>query len=130
MPIYEYYCTRCSHKEDVLQKFGEPAIVKCPECQKKTLKKKISAPGFQLKGTGWYETDFKDKGKPPQDEKTPKDGESKSDKPEKSDKSGNDGGDSTPAKKSSKESSKESSTESKGAKSDSGKKNQESKSAD
>ena len=96
MPIYEYYCTRCNHEEDLLQKFGELAIAKCPECGKKTFKRKISAPGFQLKGTGWYETDFKNNGKPSK--------EPVKAKSEKSDTGGKDGGDSKPAKDSAGES--------------------------
>lgn len=64
MPIYEYQCTSCHHTFDVIQKMSdEPASV-CPECSKPTAIKLVSAAGFQLKGTGWYETDFKNKGQP------------------------------------------------------------------
>lgn len=61
MPIYEYQCRFCEHKEDVLQKVSDPLIKKCPQCGKNGFEKLVSAPSFQLKGTGWYATDFKDK---------------------------------------------------------------------
>jgi putative FmdB family regulatory protein len=61
MPIYEYHCLECGHASDVLQKVSDPQLVDCPACGKAEYRKKISAPGFQLKGTGWYETDFKNK---------------------------------------------------------------------
>ncbi len=64
MPIYEYQCSACHHAFDVLQKMSDDAIKQCPECSKDTAVKLVSAAGFQLKGTGWYETDFKNKGKP------------------------------------------------------------------
>ncbi len=64
MPIYEYQCTGCHHQLDLLQKVNEPPVTTCPQCAKETLVRLVSAPGFQLKGTGWYATDFKDKGKP------------------------------------------------------------------
>ena len=63
MPIYEYQCSACHHAFDVLQKMSDDAIKQCPECNKDTAVKLVSAAGFQLKGTGWYETDFKDKPK-------------------------------------------------------------------
>lgn len=62
MPIYEYQCSACGHEIEALQKMGDDALVHCPECHGETLQKKISAAGFQLKGTGWYETDFKNSG--------------------------------------------------------------------
>lgn len=62
MPIYEYQCSACGHDLEALQKMGDDALVHCPECHGETLQKKISAAGFQLKGTGWYETDFKNSG--------------------------------------------------------------------
>ena len=71
MPIYEYQCTDCHHKFDVLQKINDEPAKKCPECAKDTVVRLVSAVGFQLKGTGWYATDFKNKGKPEQ--KTDKD---------------------------------------------------------
>lgn len=61
MPIYEYYCTECSHSLTKLQKVNNKPLKICPECNKKTLTKKISGAGFILKGTGWYATDFKSK---------------------------------------------------------------------
>lgn len=65
MPIYEYECASCHHCFDVIQKMNDAPITLCPVCSKETVTKLISAAGFQLKGTGWYETDFKNKGKPP-----------------------------------------------------------------
>ncbi len=59
MPIYEYLCSACNHEFDALQKVSEGPLSDCPECGKGTLKKKLSAPGFRLSGSGWYETDFK-----------------------------------------------------------------------
>jgi putative FmdB family regulatory protein len=59
MPIYEYRCEACGHEEDHLQKVSEKPLTKCPACGKKTYKKQLSAAGFQLKGSGWYATDFK-----------------------------------------------------------------------
>lgn len=65
MPIYEYQCTACHHQFDALQKLNEPAIELCPQCGKMKAKRLVSAAGFQLKGSGWYATDFKNKTKPP-----------------------------------------------------------------
>lgn len=62
MPIYEYLCTKCGHAFDEIQKFSDPPLQKCPQCKGK-VEKQMSAPSFQLKGTGWYVTDFKDKPK-------------------------------------------------------------------
>ncbi len=59
MPFYEYQCTQCGHEEEVLQKISEKPLRKCPACGKSTMKKKVSAAAFRLKGGGWYETDFK-----------------------------------------------------------------------
>ena len=59
MPIYEYVCTDCEHTIETLQKMSDAPLTDCPACEKPSLKKKISAPGFRLSGTGWYETDFK-----------------------------------------------------------------------
>ena len=61
MPIYEYECTRCSHHFDSLQKISDTPLTECPACHKASLKRLVSPAGFQLKGTGWYVTDFKDK---------------------------------------------------------------------
>ena len=63
MPIYEYQCNHCHHQFDALQKLHDEPIKTCPECSKDTVIRLVSAAGFQLKGTGWYETDFKNKGK-------------------------------------------------------------------
>jgi putative FmdB family regulatory protein len=63
MPIYEYECRACGHHLDSLQKINEAPLTDCPACQKPALTKMISASSFQLKGTGWYETDFKTKPK-------------------------------------------------------------------
>ena len=59
MPIYEYRCTECGHEAEVLQKFSDPALTTCTACGKPTFNKLLSAAGFQLKGSGWYVTDFK-----------------------------------------------------------------------
>jgi putative FmdB family regulatory protein len=69
MPIYEYLCSDCGHKEEHLQKVSERPLSKCPACGKKTYKKQLSAAGFQLKGSGWYATDFKSSGKKPAEKK-------------------------------------------------------------
>lgn len=61
MPIYEYRCAACGHHMDALQKMSEAPLRKCPECGKSQLRRLVSAPQFRLKGSGWYETDFKDK---------------------------------------------------------------------
>ena len=64
MPIYEYQCGGCGHQLEALQKFSDAPLTQCPECGKDTLKKLISSTSFQLKGTGWYVTDIRDKDKP------------------------------------------------------------------
>ena len=63
MPIYEYLCENCGKELEKIQKISDAPLLDCPECGKAQLRKKISAVGFQLKGTGWYATDFKDKPK-------------------------------------------------------------------
>ena len=63
MPFYEYQCRDCEHKLEVLQKISDEPLVYCPECNQASLKKLISAAAFRLKGTGWYETDFKNNDK-------------------------------------------------------------------
>lgn len=62
MPIYEYQCASCGHRLEALQKVTDEPLTECPECHKSALGKLVSATSFQLKGTGWYETDFKNKG--------------------------------------------------------------------
>jgi putative FmdB family regulatory protein len=59
MPIYEYRCESCGHTLDALQKISDERLTDCPECEKPQLKRLVSAPSFRLKGSGWYETDFK-----------------------------------------------------------------------
>ncbi len=61
MPIYEYECSSCQHHFDLIQKISDEPEKKCPSCLQDTAVKLISAAGFQLKGSGWYVTDFKDK---------------------------------------------------------------------
>ena len=63
MPIYEYKCRACEHKFDKLQKLNDPPFTVCPDCGEPELVKLDSAAGFRLKGTGWYDTDFKTSGK-------------------------------------------------------------------
>jgi putative FmdB family regulatory protein len=107
MPIYEYVCRSCGEKTEVIQRVGEKPLTSCPHCGKRTLKKAVSAPAIQFKGSGWYVTDYarakkddsakgksdrsdkadkaSDDNKAGKSEKVEKSG--KSDKPEKSEKS-------------------------------------------
>ena len=64
MPIYEYRCSACGKEVEALQKLSEPPLRTCPACHADALVKRVSAAGFQLKGSGWYVTDFKGSGKP------------------------------------------------------------------
>lgn len=59
MPIYAYRCDTCGFAKDALQKISDPVLTECPSCSKSTFKKQLTAAGFQLKGTGWYVTDFR-----------------------------------------------------------------------
>ena len=59
MPIYAYKCGACGHAKDVLQKMSDAPLTDCPACGGAAFSKQLTAPGFQLKGTGWYATDFK-----------------------------------------------------------------------
>lgn len=59
MPIYEYRCNACGHQLEVMQKLSDPELSDCPSCNQPELRRLISAVGFRLKGSGWYETDFK-----------------------------------------------------------------------
>jgi putative FmdB family regulatory protein len=59
MPIYAYRCADCGHAKDVLQKLSDPVLSTCPSCGAEAFRKQITAAGFQLKGSGWYATDFK-----------------------------------------------------------------------
>jgi putative FmdB family regulatory protein len=89
MPIYPYVCTACGHEFDALQKISEAPLTDCPACGESGLRKRLTAPSFKLKGTGWYETDFKNsKAKKAKD----KDGDGKDDKAGKSDRSKEAGG--------------------------------------
>ena len=87
MPFYEYECGECGHRVEALQKISDDPLVYCPECNAGSLKKLISAAAFRLKGTGWYETDFKNNSKSDKKEGDKKEGASGSD------------GDSKPSKK-------------------------------
>lgn len=59
MPIYAYRCASCGHAQDVLQKISDPLLTVCPACHAATYEKQVTAAGFQLKGSGWYVTDFR-----------------------------------------------------------------------
>jgi len=75
MPIYEYECGACGERREFIQKFSDSPKRKCPECGALKLKRLMSAAAFHLKGSGWYVTDFRDKGKKKDDDKsTGKDG--------------------------------------------------------
>jgi len=62
MPIYPYTCTACGHEFDTLQKISDEPLKFCPQCGEQSLRKKLTAAAFHLKGTGWYQTDFKEAG--------------------------------------------------------------------
>jgi len=64
MPIYEYRCSSCGHQQEFLQKLSDPPQTRCTQCGQETLSKMVTAAGFQLKGSGWYATDFKGGAKP------------------------------------------------------------------
>ena len=95
MPIYEYLCKSCGHEFEILQGFRESPLTDCPACLESQLQKKLSAAAFHLKGTGWYETDFKNSGKPAAD----KSSDSESDAKSSSEKSKSDSDKSESAKK-------------------------------
>ncbi|MDQ5895969.1 MAG: hypothetical protein QG612_55 [Pseudomonadota bacterium] len=59
MPIYAYRCSSCGHAKDVLQKMSDPVLTTCPACGAEAFSKQVTAAGFQLKGSGWYVTDFR-----------------------------------------------------------------------
>ena len=61
MPIYDFQCTSCHHKDELMRKFSQETTLICPQCSKETFSKMLSAPSFQLSGSGWYASDFKDK---------------------------------------------------------------------
>ena len=79
MPIYEYRCEACGHQDEHLQKVSEAPLKVCPACGKPAYKKQLSAAGFQLKGSGWYATDFKTTGKKPAAKKSEGAADSKGD---------------------------------------------------
>ena len=72
MPIYEYRCDACGFQKEFLQKMSDAPLTRCPECNKATFSKLLSAAGFQLKGSGWYATDFKGGAKPKEEKKEEK----------------------------------------------------------
>ncbi|MEI8033995.1 MAG: zinc ribbon domain-containing protein [Betaproteobacteria bacterium] len=65
MPIYEYRCDSCGFQKEFIQRMSDPRLTDCPECKKPTFSKMVTAAGFQLKGGGWYVTDFKGSGSAP-----------------------------------------------------------------
>ena len=73
MPIYDYECTSCGLKKEVMRKISESNLSTCPACHKATFAKQVSAPNFQLNGTGWYATDFKGSGAKPNSASTSND---------------------------------------------------------
>lgn len=80
MPIYAYKCAECGHAMDVIRKVSDPVLTECPSCGKPALVKQVTAAGFQLKGAGWYVTDFRDSGKKKDDKaKTEQPAEAKTD---------------------------------------------------
>ncbi|MDP3704279.1 MAG: zinc ribbon domain-containing protein [Legionellaceae bacterium] len=74
MPIYEYQCTNCHHDFELIQKMSDAQTTMCPQCETLSAVRLVSAAGFQLKGTGWYVTDFKNKGMPKDKSAAPADG--------------------------------------------------------
>jgi putative FmdB family regulatory protein len=86
VPIYEYRCSACGHQQEHLQKVSDPVLSTCPACGREAYSKQVTAAGFQLKGSGWYATDFKGGSKKPvakDDAKTESKTDAKSDaKPE------------------------------------------------
>jgi len=71
MPIYAYRCEACGFAKDVLQKMSDAPLTECPSCGKATFKKQVTAAGFQLKGSGWYVTDFRNNGSAPSPSPSP-----------------------------------------------------------
>ena len=98
MPIYEYRCSECGFQDEFLQKHSDPLMTVCPSCGKESLKKLLSAAGFQLKGSGWYATDFKGSGAKPAAKPA---GDAKTESSASADKPAGDAapGDKTPAEK-------------------------------
>lgn len=81
MPIYAYKCAACGHAADVLQKMSADPLTECPVCGKSTYSKQVTAPSFQLKGSGWYVTDFKGEKKPASAESVDSGDAAKTEKP-------------------------------------------------
>ena len=81
MPIYAYRCATCGHAKDVLQKMSDPLLTGCPACGASTFVKQVTAAGFQLKGSGWYVTDFKGDSSVKPGSSEAKDGDAKPDAP-------------------------------------------------
>lgn len=79
MPIYEYQCSKCNHQMEVIQKMSDKVLTECPECHQPALTKLVSAAGFQLKGSGWYATDYSAKGKAKSANETDNKSDTKSD---------------------------------------------------
>lgn len=92
MPIYGYQCQACHHEFELMQKMSDPAPSVCPVCGKPDVRKLLSAAGFQLKGSGWYATDFKGAAKPKSDAKDSGETKASSETKPGPDKSGPDAG--------------------------------------
>jgi putative FmdB family regulatory protein len=82
MPIYEYRCSSCGYQREYLQRLSDTPLSDCPECGKASFNKMVTAAGFQLKGTGWYATDFKNSGAKPAKKGDDKPAEEQPKKPE------------------------------------------------
>ena len=107
MPIYEYRCGKCGFQKEFLQRLNDAPLTQCPECGKRALSKMVTAAGFQLKGTGWYATDFKTSGAKPVAKADKTDKADKVDKTDKADaKQGKPAAAEKPAASSGKEASK------------------------
>ncbi|MGC3985973.1 MAG: zinc ribbon domain-containing protein [Pseudorhodoferax sp.] len=76
MPIYAYRCESCGHAKDVLQKISDAPLTQCPQCGADAFRKQVTAAGFQLKGSGWYVTDFRNNGNAPASAPAAKPGDS------------------------------------------------------
>ena len=87
MPIYEYRCGKCGFQKEFLQRLNDAPLTRCPDCGKRALSKMVTAAGFQLKGTGWYATDFKGSGAAPAAKSDKSDKSDKAEKSAKTDKS-------------------------------------------
>jgi putative FmdB family regulatory protein len=97
MPIYEYRCSSCGHQQEFLQKVSDAQLTTCTKCGKPTFSKLLSAAGFQLKGSGWYATDFKSSGSKPASKSTDESKKSGDDSTKPSDDSKKAAGDAKPS---------------------------------